>query len=113
MSVPDLASVLPDVRGRRAVLGRLARQLGDPLRAGRAVGVLAMLDAVQLELAADGLQVADHRAQPRVVRRLGELRNHDRRQDAQNDDHDKDFDESKGFALHECCLQNPRRSGLV
>ena len=54
-----------------------------------------MLEFVQLNLAAKRLQRALKAAFAGILAGVGELRNHDRGQNPQNDHHDQDFDQRK------------------
>ena len=50
-----------------------------------------MLQLVQLELAANGLQLAGQAVLASILAGVGELRDHDRGKNAEDDHHDQDF----------------------
>ena len=90
------------VRGIRCGLRGAAGVAGEehlrPHAGGQRRGI-RMLDFVQLDLAAQRLERAGNRVVPGIVAGVRELRNHDRRQNAEDDHDDQDFDECESACL--------------
>jgi hypothetical protein len=55
--------------------------------------LVQVLELVQLELTAQRLELAREAVLARILRRVGELRDHDRGKDAEDDHDDQNFDE--------------------
>ena len=84
------------------VPGRGAGDRAGGVQAGRIL--VQVLHLEQLSLAAGRLELAGQAVLARVLRSVRELRDHDRRQDAQDDHDDQNFDERettlKSAAIH-------------